>query len=154
MCFDAGLKGLHASGKISGNGSGFRLFMKNKVKILVVDDEIAVASMMVFLLTREGFEVEAALNAEKALLLAVSDEFDLITLDLDMPGIHGFDLFQRLKKLPQLRDTAVIFVSGNASIENQQRALELGAAVFIEKPFGACEFTARIHSLVGTTATA
>lgn len=128
--------------------------MKNKVKILVVDDEIAVASMMVFLLTREGFEVEAALNAEKALRLATSNEFDLITLDEGMPGINGFDLFQRLKNLPQLRETTVIFVSGNASIEIQQQALELGAADFIEKPFGASEFITRIHSLVGTTATA
>jgi two-component system, OmpR family, alkaline phosphatase synthesis response regulator PhoP len=118
--------------------------VKNRAKILVVDDEIAVGAMMVYLLTRAGFEVEAAANAEKALRLAQTGVFDLITLDVDMPGVNGFQLFEHLRQIPSLAQTRVIFVSGNATIENQQRALELGALDFIEKPFGASDFVTRI----------
>jgi DNA-binding response OmpR family regulator len=127
-------------------------FMSDKAKILVVDDEIAVGAMMVFLLTRAGFNVEAALNAEKALRLAQAQVFNLITLDVDMPGVNGFELFQRLKQIPHLAETRTVFISGNASIENQQRALELGAADFIKKPFDGRDFVSRILSLVGETA--
>jgi CheY-like chemotaxis protein len=128
--------------------------MSVKAKILVVDDQMAVALMMVFLLTRAGCEAQAALSAEKALRLAQTEMFNLITLDVDMPGLNGFQLFQRLKQIPDLKDTPILFVSGNATIENQQRALDLGAADFIEKPFDTQVFLSRILSLVEETATA
>jgi DNA-binding response OmpR family regulator len=128
----------------SGDLTGIRQFMSEKVKILVVDDQMAVAMMMVFLLTRAGCEVESALTAEKALRLAQAEAFDLITLDIDLPGLNGFDLFQSLKKIPQVRDTPIIFVSGNTTIENQQRGLDLGAVDFIEKPFDALNFASRL----------
>ena len=123
-----------------------------KAKILVVDDEMSVALMMAFLLTRVGCEAQTALSAEKALRLAQTEMFDLITLDVDMP-VSGFELFQTLKRIPHLRETPVVFVSGNATIENQQRGLDLGAADFIEKPFGASDFVSRILSLIGETVT-
>lgn len=125
--------------------------MIEKTKILIVDDEMPVATMMAFLLTRAGCDTKTALNAEKALRLAQTEKFDLITLDLDMP-VNGFELFQRLKQIPQLTETPVVFVSGRATIEIQQHALdELGAADFIEKPFGA-EFAPRILSHVSRKA--
>jgi len=120
--------------------------MSDKAKILVVDDQMAVAMMIVFLLTRAGCEAQAALSAEKSLRLAQAERLDLITLDIDMPGINGFELFKRLKQIPHLRETPVLFVSGNPTIENQQRAFELGAVDFIEKPFGASEFVAQVLS--------
>ena len=104
--------------------------MTDKIKILVVDDQMAVALMIVFLLTRVGCQAEAALDAEKALRLAQTQMFDLITLDVDMPGVNGFELFRHLKQIPHLKETPVVFVSGNATIENQQHALDLGAADF------------------------
>jgi CheY-like chemotaxis protein len=118
--------------------------MTAKAKILVVDDQMAVATMMVFLLTRAGCEVQSALGVKKALQLAQTEAFDLITLDIDMPGVNGFELFQCLKQIPHLRETPILFVSGNATIENQQRALDLGAADFIEKPFDALNFASRL----------
>ncbi len=122
--------------------------MTTTVKILIVDDEIPVATMMAFLLVRAGCEAKTALNAEKALRLAQTEVFDLITLDVEMPGLNGFELFQRLKQIPQVKDTPIIFVSGAATIENQQRTLDLGAADFIEKPFDTQDFLSRILSLV------
>ncbi len=128
--------------------------MSRKAKILVVDDEIPVSTMIAFLLTRVGCEVKTALNVEKALRLAQTETFDLITLDVDMPSLNGFELFKCLKQIPHLANTPMIFISGRATIENQQYALdELGAADFIEKPFGASDFVSRILSLVEETAT-
>ncbi|MBU6410889.1 MAG: response regulator, partial [Verrucomicrobia bacterium] len=130
-------------------------FMSSKAKILVVDDEMPVATMMAFLLARVGCEVKTALNVEKALRLAHAERFDLITLDVTMPGATGFELFRCLKEIPHLSNTPIVFVSGQATIENQQFALdELGAADFIEKPFGTSDFVSRILSLVEETATA
>ena len=128
--------------------------MTAKVKILVVDDQMAVAADDRFLLTRAGCETQGALDAEKALRLAQTEAFDLITLDVEMPGSSGFDLFMDLKQIPHLKETPIVFVSGNATIENQQRALDLGAADFIEKPFDTQDFLSRILSLVEETATA
>jgi DNA-binding response OmpR family regulator len=110
----------------------------------VVDDEMPVAMMMVFLLSRAGFDAQAALSAEKAMRLAQTQVFDLITLDISMPGCNGFELLRRLRRIPHLQQPIVIFISGNATIEDQQRALDLGAADFIEKPFVAREFISRI----------
>src|ERR1039457_4373816 len=106
--------------------------MTDKIKILVVDDQMAVALMMVFLLTQAGCEAQSALSTEKALRLAQTEVFDLITLDVEMPCINGFELFQRLKQIPHLKDIPVIFVSGQPTMENMQRAFDLGAADFIE----------------------
>jgi DNA-binding response OmpR family regulator len=128
--------------------------MTDKIKILVVDDQIAVALMMVFLLTRAGCDAQPALNAEKALRLAQTEMFDLITIDVEMHGINGFELFQRLKQIAHLKETPMVFVSGRATIENQQHALDLGAADFIEKPFNTQDFLSRILSLVEETAPA
>lgn len=123
--------------------------MSSKAKILVVDDEIPVATMIAFLLVRVGCEVKTALNVEKALRLAQTETFDLITLDITLPGANGFELFRRLKQIPHLNATPIIFVSGQATIENQQYALnDLGAADFVEKPFAASEFAPRLLSHV------
>ena len=123
-------------------------------KILVVDDQMAVTTMMRFLLTRAGCETQGALSAEKALRLAQTDVFDLITLDVGIPDLDGFRLFQKLRQIPHLKEIPIVFVSGNSSIENQQHGLDLGAADFIEKPFDTQDFLSRILSLVEETATA
>ena len=120
--------------------------MKDKARILVVDDEASVALMIVFLLTRAGCEVETAWNIEKALRLAETEKFDLITLDVNIPGTSGFIIYELLRQIPHLKNTPVIFVSGGASEEDQQRAFALGAVDFIIKPFEATDFIYRIIS--------
>ena len=128
--------------------------MRDKTRILVVDDQVAVVTMMRFLLTRAGCETQGALDAKTALRLAQTQVFDLITLDVEMSGSSGFDLFMDLKQIPRLAETPIVFMAENASIENQQRGLDLGATDFIENPFGTQDFLSRILSLVEETATA
>lgn len=95
------------------------------MKILVVEDEAPVAKMLMLLLTRAGCAVQTTCNAEKAVKLVEGGVFDLITLDVDMPGTNGFTLCERLKQIPHSKDTPVIFVSGRASPEDRERAFEL-----------------------------
>lgn len=125
--------------------------MCGKARILVVDDEIAVGAMMVFLLTRAGCEADAARNAEQALGLAHAKEFDVITLDVELPGTGGFEIYQKLREIPHLKDTPICFVSGCPTMENIERAFELGAVDFIEKPFDPKDFISRILSHLGQT---
>jgi DNA-binding response OmpR family regulator len=128
--------------------------LAHKARILVVEDQTAVAMMMVYLLTQAGYETKVAATGKTAMQLAEEGNFDLITLDVDLPGISGFEVCSRLKENPHLHDTPIVFVSGNATIENQQHCLDLGAADFIEKPFDTQDFLSRILSLVEETATA
>jgi len=117
-----------------------------KAKILIVEDETPVAMMMAFLLHRAGCEVETARDAGQAVRQVQAGDFDLITLDIDLPGATGFEIFSRLKELPCWHDTPVIFVSGRSYKEDQQRAVELGAVDYIFKPFEATDFIFRIMS--------
>ena len=115
-------------------------------KILVIEDEIPVALLMVALLTRAGCEVEVATAADKGIRLAEEGNFNLITLDIDLPSASGFEMCRHLKRNSRLSDTPVVFVSWRASLEDQQQGLELGAADYITKPFDARDFASRILS--------
>lgn len=118
--------------------------MTVKPRILVVEAETAVAMMMVHLLTRAGCGVEVVTTVKKGMRLAQKEEFDLITLDVDLPGASGFEICSRLKQNPRLQDTPVVFVSGHPCEEARLRAFDLGAVDYIIKPFDPTDFIFRI----------
>jgi DNA-binding response OmpR family regulator len=120
--------------------------MSEKLKILVVEDDTAVASMMTYLLSRAGYAVETALTGRRGLELASSQKFDLITLDVDLPGVNGFDICWELKQRSISQRTPIIFLSGNAQEERRAKAFELGAVAFISKPFNVEDFLERVAS--------
>jgi len=122
--------------------------VKDKIKILIVEDEAPVAVTMSFLLTRAGCETEIATTREQAIQMVRVGRFDLITLDVNMPGSNGFEICRELKQNPHLRHIPIVFVSGRSSLEDQQRGLDVGAADYITKPFGTFEFAPRILSHV------
>ena len=125
------------------NGLMEKRVMNGAKKILVVDDSQPVASIITYLLTQIGMKVQTAWNATKAIQLAKDETFDLVFLDVNMPGMDGFDLYERLRQFPSLEKTPMIFISGVASDENREKASELGAVDFIEKPFSPAEFVER-----------
>jgi len=120
--------------------------MAAKTKILIVEDETPVAMMMVYLLHRIGCDADLAWNADKALRLAHAGVFDLITLDIDLPGANGFEICRRLKADPHLCHIPVVFVSGRIDEKCRQHAFELGAVDYIIKPFEETDFIFRIIS--------
>ena len=125
--------------------------MTGNGKILVIEDDPGVMMLMVSRLTQAGCDVEAAWDAQTGMQKAREEDFDLITLEVDLPEMSGFEVCRRLKENPRSFDTPVVFVSWRENLENQQRALELGAADFIEKPFDTQDFVSRILLHVGNS---
>lgn len=124
--------------------------MNEKPNILIVEDDTPVSMLMVFLLTRAGFATDVATSGGKAMQKTQTGEYDLITLDVDLPDMSGFDLCSRLRKHPVWRDTPVVFVSRRLNEEDRQRGFEVGAVDYIIKPFGADNFVSRIRPHVKT----
>ena len=105
-----------------------------KHTILIVEDEDYVRDFLALLL-REHYNIINAANGVEAInQINVSENIDLILLDLHMPGINGLDLLRTLKKEVQ-RDIPVIIVTAYSSPEIRNESIELGAKDFISKPF-------------------
>jgi two-component system phosphate regulon sensor histidine kinase PhoR len=104
-----------------------------KHRILVVDDELTVCKSIRQVLVREDCEVDMALNGEEALRLDAERPYDVLIVDLMMPGLSGMDLLKSLKaKNPKAR---VIMVTGYPTMRNTIQAMQLGAMDFLPKPF-------------------
>jgi two-component system nitrogen regulation response regulator NtrX len=101
-------------------------------KILIVDDEEGIRESLASILRDERYSVEAVGSAEDALALIAKAEFQVVLLDIWLPGIDGMTALSRIQDLPHA--PAVIMISGHGSIETAVRATKLGAFDFIEKP--------------------
>ncbi|MGB7846672.1 MAG: sigma-54 dependent transcriptional regulator [Candidatus Acidiferrum sp.] len=101
-------------------------------KILIVDDEEGIRESLASILRDERYTVDAVGSAEEALALIAKNEFQVVLLDIWLPGIDGMEALGRIQGLP--RAPAVIMISGHGSIETAVRATKLGAFDFIEKP--------------------
>ena len=109
--------------------------MKNpgKHRILVVDDELTVCKSIRQVLVREDCEVDMALSGEEALGKETERPYDVMIVDLMMPGLSGMDLLKMLKaRNPNAR---VIMVTGYPTMKNTLQAMQLGAMDFLPKPF-------------------
>ncbi len=107
--------------------------MSTDKNILVVDDEKNIRMTMVHALETSGFHVESAITGEEALLMLKASPFDLMFLDLKMPGIDGIEVLRRTKQgWPTVR---VVVITAHGTVDNAVEAMKLGAADFIQKPF-------------------
>jgi DNA-binding response OmpR family regulator len=116
-----------------------------KNRILIIDDEVAICDVFTAYLKTEGFEVESAHEGETGANLAVSGEFFLILLDIDLPGIDGFEVLSRIRSGSSV---PVILMSGT-HLEEADRIVGLtaGADYFLCKPFNLAELVARIRAV-------
>jgi putative two-component system response regulator len=116
--------------------------------ILVVDDEQANRELLVRLLTTHGYSVESVGDGEAA-LTALDDKLpDLILLDVQLPGISGFDVCREIKQRPATRLTPVVLVTGLQARQHKIQGIQAGADDFLSKPFDREELIARVGSLV------
>ena len=106
-----------------------------KKQILVVDDEPAWLKSMTHILRREGYQVKAVQSATEALALLVKYRPDLIVSDLRMPDMNGFDLLDKIRHLPKISATPVIFFSAIDDFHAKKVARELGATACLQKPY-------------------
>ncbi len=100
--------------------------------ILIVDDEPGVRSALGGVLRDEGYTVEAVASGESCLERLVEQEFDVVLLDVWMPGLDGLETLQRLRE--RQVDAQVVVISGHGNVESAVRAIKLGAFDFVEKP--------------------
>lgn len=116
------------------------------MKVLIVDDELV--SRMKLQKIMESFgECKLAENGEDALKIAMSENSpDIIFLDIEMPGMDGYEVCRRLKADPKIKDIPVIFLTAHTEIESVTRGFELGAVDYITKPFYKAEVKARART--------
>jgi putative two-component system response regulator len=114
--------------------------------VLVVDDSNVNRVALTRYLTDVDYLVETAKNGEEALELLRSRPFDVTLLDLNMPGIDGFEVLERMKADSSLRHIPVIVISGSDDMDIVARCIKLGAADHLPKPFNPVLLRARIHA--------
>ncbi|MCL1884869.1 MAG: response regulator transcription factor [Defluviitaleaceae bacterium] len=110
-------------------------------KILIVDDEKSIVDILAYNLRKEGYEIIEAFNGQKGLELALSENPDLVMLDIMMPGLDGYEVCKRLRKVSQV---PVIMLTAKAEESDKVLSFELGADDYITKPFGVREMLARV----------
>jgi CheY-like chemotaxis protein len=121
---------------------------RRRGRILVVDDNPQAAFLLEYALQEDGYEPVKAMNGPDALKLARSERFDLIILDVLLPGIDGFEVCHRLRAAPETASIPVIMVSAKAREEDQSTALRIGADAYFGKPLSMAELTAAISDLL------
>lgn len=112
--------------------------------ILIVDDEPNNIQLLGSLLKENGYEVEFALNGEKAMNWLRSRPFDLVLLDVMMPGINGYEVCRQIKDDFLLRHIPIIFLTAKSEIDDIVEGFEAGGADYITKPFKSPELLARV----------
>ena len=115
------------------------------MRILVVEDEAKTADYLRKGLSESGFMVEVALNGLDGQHLVQEYEFDLIILDVMLPGLDGWQLLQIIRRK---HDTPVLFLTARDAIEDRVKGLELGADDYLIKPFSYAELLARVRTLL------
>ena len=127
-------------------------------KILIVEDEEAIADLEKDYLELSGFEVEVANDGETGLEKALNEDFNLLILDLMLPGVDGFEICRQVR---DKKNTPIIMVSAKKDDIDKSRGLGLGADDYMTKPFSPSELVARVKAhlaryerLVGSAAEA
>ncbi len=114
-------------------------------KVLVVDDEKLIVKGVKFSLEQDEMEVTAAYNGEDALELAKNNEFDIILLDVMLPGLSGFEVCQAIR---EFSDVPIIMLTAKGDDMDKILGLEYGADDYITKPFNILEVKARIKAII------
>jgi len=114
-------------------------------RILIVDDEASITEFVSYNLRKEGYEVAVAANGDDALTLAKAQPFDLVVLDVMLPGMDGYEVCRRLRMDSSV---PVLFLSARDTELDKVVGLEIGGDDYLAKPFGVRELTARVKALL------
>lgn len=115
------------------------------MRLLIVEDEVDLVHALAKGLRKDGYAVDVALDGEEALYYAEVNTYDLMLLDLNLPGMDGLDVLARvLEERPQSK---VLILSARTEVEERVQGLDLGACDYVTKPFDFTELRARIRAL-------
>jgi two-component system alkaline phosphatase synthesis response regulator PhoP len=116
------------------------------VRVLLVEDEPAVSMTLADLLAGEGYEVEIAADGRTGLSRAASEPFDVLLLDVMLPGMNGFDVCRELRRMG--KDVAILMLTARGQLTDRVVGLKLGADDYLTKPFEPPELLARVEALL------
>ena len=123
----------------------------NKTKILVADDDRSICTLIKLILEKEGFEVSCLFDGESVVNeIAAGGKYDLIILDIMMPEMLGTNA---AKKIKDICDTPIIFITARSSDEDKIEAYESGADDYLCKPFSSVELVLRVKAVLKRTKT-
>ncbi|MEM1277906.1 MAG: phosphate regulon transcriptional regulator PhoB [Pseudomonadota bacterium] len=117
-------------------------------RVLVVEDEEALAALLEYNLGKEGFAVRVSGDGEDALLAIQEDQPDLVILDWMLPGLSGIEICRWIRARAESRDTPVIMLTARGEEEDRIRGLDTGADDYLTKPFSVPELVARVRALL------
>ena len=120
--------------------------MKRQLRILVVEDEEAIRSGLIDVFLYHGYELDSSDNGPDGLKKALAGKFDLVLLDVMLPGMNGFDICNEIRKHD--RDLAIIMLTAKNSDEEIIRGLKLGADDYVAKPFSIAQLVMRVEAVL------
>ena len=120
--------------------------MQTQARILIVEDEPSIRMGLIDVFAYHGYEVDFAEHGEAGLEKALSGEFDLILLDVMLPGINGFEICNRVHE--QNRTQAIIMLTAKSSDEDIIKGLSLGADDYVAKPFSVAQLVLRVQAVL------
>jgi len=122
-------------------------------KILICDDEANIRNIMDFSLEAEGFLAVSAEDGDSALQAAMTEEPDLIILDVMMPGADGLTVCRELKQNPRTRHIPVLMLSARAGKGDREAGLAAGAEEYVTKPFSPQRIVDKVNEMLGVKRT-
>ena len=120
--------------------------MGRQIHILVVEDEEAIRTGLIDVLVFHGYEVDSAATGPEGLSKALTGKFDLILLDIMLPGMDGYDICDRIRATD--RDQAIIMLTARTSDEEIVQGLKLGADDYVTKPFSVQQLVLRVEAVL------
>ena len=120
--------------------------MQRKIRILIIEDETAIRNGLMDLFVFHGYEVDNAAEGRDGLNKALSGTFDLILLDIMLPGVDGFEICNRIRTRD--REQPIIMLTAKTSEEDIIQGLSLGADDYVAKPFSVTELLLRVRAVL------
>ncbi len=119
-----------------------------RAKMLLVEDDAALAELLVYHFRREDFDVKQTPDGEEALLLAQESPPDIVLLDWMVEGLSGIEVCRRLRRMPETANVPIIMLTARGEEEDRVRGLETGADDYVTKPFSPRELVARVGAVL------
>ena len=120
----------------------------NKKRILVIEDDQEMRSLLKDFFEEEGFEIDSVSNGSEVFRILVREPFDLVITDIRMPGLTGLDILPGIKKLQP--EAPIIVITAFGSEEVHRRAIERGATAYLEKPIHFHELRTMIREIISS----
>lgn len=117
-------------------------------RIVVVDDDRTISAAVRELLAPEGFAVDCPNDPKAALIETIREAPDLVILDVNMPGMTGWEFCAIMRRQSATREIPVLFLTGRSEVKDRITAMQLGGSDYLAKPFGAQELRSKVRSLL------